>query len=46
MTPQEAARTAGLVMQDARLKTGRTGVKWRPAWRWPNPPVGNLEGKA
>lgn len=27
--------TAGLVMQDARLKTGRTGVKWRPAWKWP-----------
>lgn len=27
--------TAGLVMQDSRLKTGRTGVEWRQAWVWP-----------
>lgn len=25
----------GLVSRDDRLKTGRTGVRWRPAWRWP-----------
>jgi hypothetical protein len=25
----------GLVVSDNRLTTGRTGVRWRPAWRWP-----------
>jgi hypothetical protein len=24
-----------LAAKDDRLKTGRTGVRWRPAWRWP-----------
>lgn len=28
-------RGAGLVDRDDRLTTGRTGVRWRPAWRWP-----------
>lgn len=23
------------LLRDDRLKTGRTGVRWRPAWRWP-----------
>lgn len=27
--------SVGLAMRDDRLKTGRTGVRWRPAWRWP-----------
>jgi len=24
-----------LAAKDDRLKTGRTGVRWRPAWKWP-----------
>lgn len=24
-----------LLLADRRLKTRRTGVRWRPAWRWP-----------
>jgi hypothetical protein len=26
--------SAGMVMQDSRLKTGRTGTRWRPIWGW------------
>lgn len=25
-----------LASRDDRLKTGRTGVRWRPAWKWPS----------
>jgi hypothetical protein len=26
--------SAGMVMQDRRVKTGRHGAKWRPIWGW------------
>lgn len=35
MTGTNDSNTGGLFVRDDRLKSGRTGIRWRPAWRWP-----------